>query len=576
MIDPGRIRIPASPSLTRLLQPAIFIVGSLFYSLTASRTPGWMDATLVLSMVRKLDLGTWVDTHNLFNLLGFLWLKAWPRQDAHFMLAILAGLFGALTISFIFRAVVELTGEVISACFAALVLMVSHSLWWHSTMVNVKTLDSAILAIMVFFIFRYDRTGKPAWLFAASFCLGLGCVNHVLMGLFVFAFLALVIYRIVRPRPHSGRHIGIAVLCALLGGAFYLYLFVCDVRDAMIVTGSGDVRAWMRNVWQAFLPTFDDATGGKFKQLMFATNLPAGVARFWRINYAFLLGYNFPSPALAMAFYGLWVFWKKPAFRLSLVFFLIALLAQAVWSANYFVWDMYAFAQCVYVLLGIPIGLAAERLLRSPPALRGAFLVLILPMLVLPGVIYARMPSWYRNGGIMQRFFDSYPDISLTAHTWDPVEFITNPDKRGYDKVKRYAEAFFAIVPQGTHFLSADSRADYPLRYYYRDYLHVRTDIQYHSIWSPALTEDGARDVALALRACLDEGAPVYAASIQNPERPVLDQLFLLAAPARSLESIQALSTDEYVRQFPGVELRKIVFSEAEQVWIYRLVLRAR
>jgi hypothetical protein len=560
---------PVRSSVVMACHAVMLAAPILLYVLTASRTPGWADATLIVSQVTKLDLGSWVDTHNLFDLLGYLWLKLFPTREVFYPLVLLSGLFGALTVYVMFRVVLELTGELVSAGFAGLVLMVSHSLWWHSTMLEVYTLNSAAVALMLFFLVRYDRTTKPAHLCTSTFFWGLGVSNHVLMGLFIAAFIAVAVVLIVRPRRHAGRHVLAAVLAFLVGAGLYLFLFVRGILQGIPSYGLG-LRWWLQDAWQSFQRTFYAATGAGFRQRMFSRT-PAGSLRFWRINYLFFLVYNYPTPAIAMACYGLWAFWKKAEFRLSFFFVVTGLVVQAAWSANYFVWDMYAFAQPVYVLLSVPIGLCAAELLKAPKALRTAFLVLIIPMLVLPGVLYARMGSWYRNGGVVRQFFDSYPDMPLTAHTWQPVEYVCNPNKRSFDEVERYVEALFRQLPRGAHFLVSDARADYPLRYYYRDQLGRRRDVTYHSIYSPSLTDAEAADFAVELKRALARGEPVYTSSILTPEKAVLDHLFQLLDPAWTLEAIRALPTEEYVARYPAFELQKIVFSEKDEIWIYRL-----
>jgi hypothetical protein len=560
---------PTRPPVVMACHGAMLVAPALLYFLTASRTPGWADATLIVSQVTGLDLGTWVDTHNLFDLMGNLWLRLFPTRDVHYPLVLLGGLFGTLTVYFMFRVVLEMTGELVSAGFAGLALMVSHSLWWHSTMLEVYTLDSAAMAIMLLFLVRYDRTTKPGYLCASTFFWGLGVSNHVLMGLFIAAFLAVAVVLIVRPRRHAGLHVAAAILAFLAGAGLYLVLFVRAILQGM-PPSSGGLRPWLQDAWQSFRATFIGATGGAFRQRMFSRN-PAGGLRFWRLNYLFFLVYNYPTPALAMALYGFWAFWKKTAFRLSFFFVVTGLVVQAAWSANYFVWDMYAFAQPVYVLLSIPIGLSAAELLKASRALRTAFLVLLLPMLVAPGILYARMGSWYRSVDAVHRFFDRYPDLPLTTHTWRPVEYVCNPNKRSFDEVERYAEALFKELPRGAHFLSSDARADYPLRYYYRDRLGRRRDIVYHSIYSPSLTGAEAAEIAMDLKRALARGEPVYTSSILLPEKPVLDRLFQLYDPAWSLDEIGALSEEDYLARYPHLELQKIVFSARDEIWIYRL-----
>jgi hypothetical protein len=556
------------------LHLVVIAAPALLYYFTACRTPGWADATLVVSQVCSRELSSWVDTHSLFNLLGHLWLKLFSADDVHFHVVLLSGVFGVACVYFVFRAVLELTSEVISAGTSALVLTVSHSLWWHSTMVEAYSLNAAIIALMLWLIFRYERTSKAFCLYLAAFSWGLGCTNHLLMTLFIPAFLSLVAYRIVRPLPHGGRHIGIAILCFLVGISFYLVLFFGRMRGEMLALGAGAGTPWMTTGWQAFRTAFDASTGGEFRKLMFAPGMAAATRTFWYSNFLFWFVANFPSAALPAGLVGIWMFWKKRWMRLGFLFFLSAILVQAVWSANYFVWDMYAFAMPVYVLFSIPVGLGVERVLRSGRAMRVAFLALLVPTLLMPGFLYSQIPKWYRAGGFFRRFFDNYPQVSWTAHTWDPVEYVVNPRKRTYDKVERYARAVFALLPTGAHLLNSDCRSDYPLRYYYRDLYGQRTDIVHHSLYSPWMTPEMGRAVARELKEVLDLGGVVYSASVLYPEKVVLDQLALLYDRHRLLDSLQGMSEEEYAREFPRVDLQRIVLDEAEAIWLYRLVPR--
>jgi hypothetical protein len=563
------IRLKSDTIAAKGLHALFLIIPGVLYFLTAARTPGWVDTTLVVSYVTRLGLSSWVNSHNLFNLLGNLWLRLFPSDNIFFYLTLLGGVFGSITVYFSFRTVLDLTENMISAGIAALLLMVSHSLWWHSTEVEVYTLSSALMMVMLFFIVRYELKAEAKYLYLAAFFFGLACTNHLQMGLFVFPFVVLALMKLVRPHPHRniGAQIGIAILCFLAGISLYVALWIRDVVEAAAAYGS--LSEGFRNVYEG-------ATGGEFKQLMFTAEMPARLKRFWRFSFVFWLVYNFPSPALAMAVFGFWDFWKRKSLRFLFTFFLVGFVAQVLWSANYYVWDMYAFAQPVYVMLSIPIGLTAERLLRSRKALRVVFLILVIPMLLLPGFIYGRMHGWYQNVAFFNRYFNTYPQIPWTRHTWDPVEFIVDTNKRNYEKVERYADAIFSILPQGAYLLNSDSRSDYPLRYYYRDLYQVRTDINHVSIFSPFLTAETGNRLAGRLKTALDRGDPVYSSSILYPEKVILDQLFLLYDPSTTLEEVQSLSEAEYLRRFPGVRFEKIVMFEEEQIWIYRLVPRER
>ncbi len=566
--------VAARAPLARWLHIPVVAAPAILYLVTASRTPGWADAALVVSQAAGLELSSWVDTHSLFNLLGFLWLKLFGPGDVHFHLVLLCGLFSVAAAFFVYRALLELGSHSVGALASALVLSVSHSVWWHATMVEAYSLNAALIAAMVFLVARHGRTARPLPLYAAALLWGLGCTNHLLMWLFLPSFVALLVYRILRPIRRNGLHLAVAILCFFAGLSFYLVLFAGRLRTE-ILAFSAPGEPWPRAAREGLRAAFDASTGGEFRGLMFPRGLAPQVRRFWRLNYLFWFALNFPSPALPAGLFGLWLLLRKRQSRLAFLFVAAGLVAQATWSANYLVWDMYAFSMPVYVLFSIPVGLAAGWMLQRGRWAVGLLSLLLAVSLVAPGILYARLPSWYRAGGALARFLDSYPQMAWTAHTWDPVPYVVNPDKRAYDKVERYAQALFAALPAGSHLLNSDCRSDYPLRYYYRDICGMRRDIVHHPLYSPWLTPGDALPVARELEQALAAGEPVFSASALYPEKLVLDQLALLLDPARSIEELQGMGEAEYVRRFPVVALEKVVLFEEEQIWVYRLQRRS-
>ncbi len=545
-----------------------FVIPCLFYFYTACRTPGWADATMIASNVVSLELGSWVNTHNLFHLLGFLWLKMFHPTNIHYFLVLLSALFGALTVHFVYLTGRELTSRSLGPAIGAVALMVSHSLWWHSTMLEVYTLNMALLALMLYCVVRYDKTQRILYLCFAALFFGLSCSNHVLMGLYIFAFLLVAVLLLVHRKTITVRHLCLLLGCFLLGFQLYIYVFVRDVLEILPrhTARGGALEA----IWISFREVLHRATGGGFKRYMFTKNLPAERLLFYRFSYVFWFAYNYASPALLMGFWGFYRFWKKRDFRISWWFFVAGLAAQVAWSANYFIWDMYAFSLPVYVMFSIPVILAVNHLLERKGRVRIVALALSITVFA-PVLLYQQVPQWYRQGGFFRWFYSGYPETQWVKHTWEPVEYFSNPNKRGYDKVERYVEKLYSILPQGAHFLNSDCRADYPLRYYYRDVRQLRTDINHHDLFAPFLTDGQARSVARQLKNHLDGGSHVYTASVSFPERAVLDQLYCLCKPGADPADVASIPESEYLSSFPGVVFEKIMLFEEEEIWIYEM-----
>ena len=88
-----------------------------------------------------------------------------------------------------YQAGVELTDNPPASALASVALAVSLSLWWHSTTIEVYTLNTTLIALFLYFVFQSYRKTDPRGLYLAFFFGGLGISNHVLMGLYIFAFL---------------------------------------------------------------------------------------------------------------------------------------------------------------------------------------------------------------------------------------------------------------------------------------------------------------------------------------------------------------------------------------------------
>jgi hypothetical protein len=549
-----------------------FLIPGLFYYMTACRTPGWVDATLIVSNVVNLKIGSWVNIHNLFHVLGYGWLRLFPSDNIHYYLVLLSALFGVLSVQLMFLVFLELTARKIVAIIGAIILMLSHTLWWHSTMLEVYTLNTALMAALIFAIIRYSKTEKTINLYLASFFLGLGCSNHVLMSLFIFGFIAGIGFLVYKKRNVPFRRIVILVGCFLLGASLYLYAFIDDyLGDVKIVRSRAQDQSYYRVRWKALRITVDSATGGKFKKYMGHDTISTEEKKFWRLNYLIGIIYNYPSAALLLVPFGFYCFWKNRALRLLFIFFTVSLILQIIWSSNFFVWDMYAFSLPVYVMCSIPVVFAIHFLFTHSRTCR-IILICLLPTFIAPPFIYHAVSDAGNKEGVIKNYFRRYPEWEQTENTWDAVEYIANPNKRSYTRVPEYAQKIFEVLPQETHFWNSVGRADYPLRLYYKDIYKIRTDIRHHSLFNPFMSYENAESEAVKMKAYIEKGIPVYIASLLFPERLVLDQLYVLLDTTKDLKWVSSLPRKTFIESFPGIEFEKVPLFEEEQIWIYKLV----
>jgi hypothetical protein len=558
----------------RIAVPAAVLVGSFaLYWSTAARYPGWVDATLILNLVRKPELGVWANVHNLFNLIGHLWLRLFSAADPHFALTLLCSLFGSLTVLFIYKTGVELTKNVLASALAAIALTVSLSLWWHSTTIEVYTLNTAIIALFLFLVFRAYRKGSSKDLYLAFFCGGLGVSNHVLMGLYVFAFLAVLLPFAVRDfRLKAGSIVGL-IACYLAGTALFSTLFVLHWSSVYRMMASSSGGGPLPRAVKSLAAALRYATGGHFLKSMFTGGMTVGQKLFWRSNYLFLILLNYPSAAIIFIVVGFPRFWRHPAFRGAIVFFLVGIAAQIIWSANYFIWDMYAFALPVYVMLSVPLIAGIDGFLKKHRA--PSFRWLIFLTFLIPVILYPSFSRWPNRENSVDRYIALYPEAKRTGGLWDPAQYIFSPIKRNYAVVAEYCEGVLNVLPEGANFWDDESKAAYPLSYYYQAVKGRRRDVKINQVFGLVMGESEARYYAQRMLGQLRRGERVFVSALVEPEKEILVQLYGLLSPEISTEQIRSMDLRQFRSSFPEYEIIDVPVGAGGSYRIYQLRPRA-
>jgi hypothetical protein len=543
-----------------------WVVPLSFYWYTACRGTGWIDAPMIAYHVSRVSTGTWVNNHNLFHILGRAWSFLFPVGDLHYSLNLFCGLCGAITVYCVFLSGWRITKNLYAALLGAVALMLSHSLWWHSTMLEVYTLNSALMALMLYFVVRYDETGRLAHLYKAVFCLGLGLSNHVLMGLLGPAFVVLFSMRSQWKILWRPRVLGTVLFFFVMGFQIYLVVFIKDYARLM---NRAEEQTYEQEL-VALRELADEASGGRFKDHMFPDDVSASRHRMWRLDYVFTLFMNYPSLAFLLGGVGVLAAWRRKRFRLSLGFFTIGLLVQAIWSSNYLIWDMYAFGLPVWVLFGLLVILGADHLWRAGGVWRRALLALA-PTLLIPPLLYAQVVVWAQHPGFWKRYFSMF---SFVENLWDPALYFANPSKRHYDEADRMAGRVFDAIAPDAHLFDSDSKGFYPFGLYYQKVLGRRPDIDFHKIFGPTLDDEKALKHAKRMKGLLEEGKRVYVSSPNRPERSILDALFVLIKQEQGYwpRDVRLMSVEMLEKSFPRYDLRRVQLNVFGDRFIYEIV----
>lgn len=543
-----------------------WLVPLSFYWFTAARGTGWIDAPMIAYHVSRLATGTWVNRHSLFYYLGRAWSLLVPVGDLHYSLNLFCGLCGAVTVHLVFLCGWRLTRNVSAALIGALALMLSHSLWWHSTMLEVYTLNTALMSLMLYLVIRYDETGRLPYLYSAVCCLGLGMSNHVLMALFGAAFAALFLMRTQRSVLWRPRVLLTILFFFVAGFQIYLLEVVRDYSELLAETPSPTLEQRL----DALHELADRATGAHFRENMFPDEMSTARRWKWRLNYLFTWFMNYPSIAFLLGGIGLVAARRLERFRLSLTFFGVALLVQAIWSSNYMIWDMYAFGLPVWVLFSVLVVLGADRLMQAGILWRRA-LIAALPTLLIPLVLYGQIAVWAQRPGFWKEYFAMY---AIVENLWDPARYFADPNKRRAEGADVVLEQMLAAIPEGAHLYDDDCKGHFPLELYYGGVLGRRTDIDYHALFGPTFDDEQALLRARQMKGLLEAGERVFLSSLHWPERPVMEALYGLIEDERGLprSDVKSMTLEELEQSFPEYRLRRIHLGGRDDRYIFELL----
>lgn len=564
-------RVPADErarGARRWVARLFWVVPLVFYGLTVSPTPGWVDAAFIARVVHQVKLTVWVNHHTLFTLVGAGWLRLMPAAiEPHYALNLLCALLASLTVYLVFHIGLRLTRNVWASALGATVLMVSHSLWWHATMLEVYTLSTVLLSTTLLFVVRFDQEGRLRDLALATFTFGLACSNHPQMAFLGTGFIGLLARPEGRARLLDTTPLLLIAGCFLLG--FLPYLCVFGFELASRVTGSP--TATLGTVVQRMLY---EASGGGFKRHMFPGGITTQQRLFWWGYWVAWLVYNFPPPWLLVAPVGLWQWWCRRDLRASFVFFALVLLAQIVWSANYMIWDMWAFALPAYVLVGVLVIVGIAWLAQRGRGWRTAILALA-PTVALTPWLYARAADWASKSEWASEALERIPEFSQATAFWDPLDYFLDPNKRGYDRVERYATTILEKLEPNACYWGNEATVFYPLSFYYKDVLGRRPDVSYHLVFGILENDPAFRRHATKMLEQLERGCPVYVSSLGYPERDVLDHVYARLDSRRSLGDVRRLSTEAFVETFPEYALHRVDIDPKEEAKIFKLEPRA-
>lgn len=542
----------------------ILIFIPLFYVLTVSPTTGSADAALLLDRMMRLHLHSKVNVHNLANMFGHFFTKL-PIGDIPYRINLMSAFFGTLTAILFYFLIYRLTKRYWISVLTTAILVVSHSLWWHSTIVECYAINTTLFMLIFHFYVSFIKSKRIIFIYLSFLFAGLSIFNHVQNGVLLFTSIAVTIfyykdyyYNRILSKPDtsfSGLFIKITLICALMyaiGLVPYVSIFIKNVLGTYERGGSKDLA-------KAFFYTFKRASGDDFTGMMFSYDIMAFGQQGWQyLN-------QFPSIFLPVSVYGI-IHTLRTKFKYRR--FMIAILAfgflpTAIFYTGFLTWDVFAFMLPCYLITSIAGAFGFKSIFDkfqkkikehnntskgyTTRALYGIFITFCMFAIVFPPYFYSKIADWGKNP---QGPFLNYNNI-MFENSHDRVEYDSNPNKRNFREVDNFVKLLFAKLPYKTNLVDNGTRSYRNIHLYYRRY---------------ADREDrGRRDIRIIFIDVFGFGwgkSPKYVANRIKSGKYPNDDLFMTSNQMPNDKIINLLDRNKYIF---------VPYKLDNDHWIYKL-----
>jgi hypothetical protein len=406
-----------------LFPTAVALGAVLFYAATTAPGLAHSDQAIAIDAMCAATLESAATHHNLTALAGYLPCRLGTAAGIAYRCNLASGVIGGLAIGLFFAVARRIGGPVVGL-LASLFLLLSHSMWWHSTVAEVYAVNALLSAGVLYGLVRYDQSRDVRWFWSAAAVAGLGVFNHVQMGFWLPGLLAASWLEGGEIRQRLRR----LVKLALAYGAGFLPYALLFTRDTL---ARGGVSAAAR-----------EATGGEFSHIFFTVTF----AQFVATVRLFMLQWGWPSLFLVWVAWGVLRLWRGPEWRCTRTTILVGFLVNTGFFAFYPTWDKFAFLLPSFIIASVvgAVGLAAGwTVARRRAAGRVAFLAVNAAALAWAPVFFARLPSLARES----KFWSGYGVYDPLRLSIGDGRYLSNPDKSNYTGVERYISALEERLP---------------------------------------------------------------------------------------------------------------------------------
>ncbi len=181
----------------------ILIIPPLFYFFTAGRYIGLADTAMMINRMVNLHFSTHVNRHNLAMLFGHLFTKL-PIENLAFKCNLMVSFFGSISIMLFYFLIFRMTKKYWISIITTLIMMVSHSIWWHSTIAENYIINVFFILLILHCYVSYTKNKKKIFLYIAFFLSGLSLFNHIQNAVWVVstAVFALIHFKQISIRDY--------------------------------------------------------------------------------------------------------------------------------------------------------------------------------------------------------------------------------------------------------------------------------------------------------------------------------------------------------------------------------------
>jgi hypothetical protein len=415
---------------------AVFCSGLVLYAVSCAPGALWQDSGLIQYRIWHNDIEGFLGlaiSHPLFYILG-IGAKYIPLGEFGYRVNLVSAVAAAVAIANLFLFVRLWLGRNFPAVIAALTLAFSHTFWAHASIIETYTLWAALFFAELIMLLEYTKTKRVGYLYWLGLLNGLAIADHMLASMPLLCYSVFLIVLLLR-KEIQFRHLGIVVLCWIIGALPYEYLIIKNILQ------SGDVAGTLASA----------AFGERWQGAVLNTSLSAKIIKE---DLLFIL-LNFPTPNIVLFFAGCFAL-----FRLSLnrslrnVLSGVALLFF-VFAFRYTVPDRYAFFIPFYCTVAVFMGLGTHLFQNR---IGGRVLgPLVLVFSLLPIGVYAAAPALAEK---MQFNIGTRGDIPYR----DDYKYFLQPWRTGDKEAERFAQEVLGVKEKEA-VIYADSTTVGPLLY---------------------------------------------------------------------------------------------------------------